>query len=113
VRDVARPGPTRVLLERLQERIIAVAGVRRRSAPRPRFRRGRAYVGRLSGKLLAEARDVFVYLTDDERVIVYDAKRLEYHEIEHLTELAGWFPHDFDVYRDLMHMLKETPEVDF
>jgi post-segregation antitoxin (ccd killing protein) len=72
----------------------------------------RTYVGKFRGRLLGEAREVAVYLADDERVIVHDVDRRTYSEVDDLSELESWFPHDFDVYVDVMHALGETPEVE-
>src|SRR5215207_5262051 len=45
-------------------------------------RNGNHYVGVIHGKLLAEGRhDELVYLTDDERVLVYDAGNLRVDEL--------------------------------
>lgn len=43
---------------------------------------GRPYTGRITGSLIAEDRDLTVYLTNDERVILYDPSRAAYWEIE-------------------------------
>jgi hypothetical protein len=74
---------------------------------------GRAYVGKFDGVLLGEARGVWVYLTDDERVIVYEEDKGKYSEMDDPEEdLADWFPHDQDVYLEVMHALGQTPEID-
>ena len=72
----------------------------------------RPYVGRFTGRLLGEASDVFAYLLADERVIVYDADKLQYWEIDDLDVLQDWFRRDPGVYTEVMHALGETPEVD-
>jgi Post-segregation antitoxin CcdA len=72
---------------------------------------GRPYIGRLRGRFLGEARGVEVYLADDERVIAYDGQRSSYTEVQDLSDLEGWFPHDPDVYADVMYALGETPVV--
>lgn len=43
---------------------------------------GDRYTGRITGTRLAADRDSEVYLTDDERVILYDAGRSQYWEID-------------------------------
>jgi post-segregation antitoxin (ccd killing protein) len=76
---------------------------------------GRPYIGRFDGKLVGGARGVSVYLLDDERVIVVDETKPDYQELPGETlvaELQDWFPHDRDVYVEVMHALGETPEID-
>jgi hypothetical protein len=43
-------------------------------------REGEQYIGRITGALIDQEGDIEVYLTDDERVIVYDGYRLS-HEV--------------------------------
>jgi len=45
-------------------------------------REGEGYVGRVTGKRIAEGRHVEVLLTDDERVLVYEERRSDYWVIE-------------------------------
>jgi hypothetical protein len=74
---------------------------------------GRAYKGRLTGARIAshESRDVDVYLTDDERVIVHDIKRGDYWEIEDPgEELRNWL--DDESYFEAMGRLGQEPVVD-
>lgn len=71
---------------------------------------GRGYVGKFIGKPLGEAREIYVYIADDERLIVYDAERNAYYE--NPDDLEDWFPHDFEVYTEIMYALGETPEID-
>ena len=73
---------------------------------------GRSWIGRFSGKPLGSSGVFTVFLTDDERVIVYDEARLEHREIEDLGDLRSVFADDLDFYINLMHALSETPEID-
>ncbi len=43
---------------------------------------GNRYKGRFTGKYLAESGDCQVYVTDDTRLIVYDANKLRYYEYD-------------------------------
>ena len=47
---------------------------------------GDIYLGRVTGKRIAEGRHVEVFLTDDERVLVYDERRSDYWVIEDPAE---------------------------
>ena len=51
---------------------------------------GRAYVGRINGTTIAYddagSREIAVYLTNDERVLVYDVARRAYHRIDDPAE---------------------------
>jgi hypothetical protein len=55
-------------------------------------RDGNHYIGRITGKLIADDDRNQVYLTDDERVIVHDTHRMGYWEVEYpeqeLSELS-------------------------
>jgi hypothetical protein len=73
---------------------------------------GRPYIGKFTGRLLGEARGVEVYVTEDQRVIVYDRRKVTHSELEDLAELRDWFPHDPDVYSDAMRALGRVPEID-
>lgn len=73
---------------------------------------GRTYVGTFTGTELGEGHGVWAYLVDDERLIVYDADKRQYRELDDASELAAWFPHDPDVVIEVMHALGETPEVE-
>jgi hypothetical protein len=69
-------------------------------------------IGRLTGVLLGEARGIEVYLTDDERVIVYESEAQRYSEVDDYSDFEDWFSHDRDVYVQVMDALGETPEFD-
>lgn len=43
-------------------------------------------MGRITGKLVAQSRDVSVYVTDDERVIVHDEFKLDHWEVDNPAE---------------------------
>jgi hypothetical protein len=77
-------------------------------------REGRGYTGRIKGKLIAGAPGVSVYLTDDERVIVHDEDRSEYHELEdHPAEyLRNWFPRDPGAYAEACEALGVKAVID-
>ena len=49
-------------------------------------REGEGYVGRVTGKRIAEGHYVEVFLTDDERVLLYDESRSDYWVIEDPAE---------------------------
>ena len=72
---------------------------------------GQGYVGRITGALIAddERGECSVYLTNDERVIVYDWKRLDYHEIDDVSALRDWLEDD-EAYFAAMNALGEEPE---
>jgi post-segregation antitoxin (ccd killing protein) len=97
-------------IERLEARTAAAADATEEIRIDLEDREGRRYVGRFTGKLLGEARGTYAYLLDDERVIVYDVDRLQYWE--NPTPLEDWFPHDPEVYIEILHGLGEKPEVD-
>jgi len=73
---------------------------------------GRLYTGRLVGTMIAEGRnDVFVYLTDDERVLVHDNRHSKVHEIEdEEAELREWL--EEEQYVEAMNALGLQPVVD-
>ena len=74
-------------------------------------RDGRSYTLRFTGVALAEHRTGEVYLTDDERVIVYDSDKSDYSVVEDAEEeLRGLL--DFDAYIETMNSLGISPEVD-
>ncbi len=65
---------------------------------------GRSYVGQFVGTLVAEDRDVQVYLTEDERVLLYDASKMQVHEIDDgQEELRDWL--NDDAYAEAGHTL--------
>ena len=71
----------------------------------------KGYVGRVTGKCIAEGPDVQVFLTDDERVLVYDARRLSYWVVENPEEeLRDWL--DDDGYASALGALGLTAVVD-
>jgi hypothetical protein len=45
-------------------------------------RDGNSFTGRITGRVIAEDEPITVFLTDDERVLVYDEKRLAYWEAD-------------------------------
>lgn len=73
---------------------------------------GRTYIVRFTGVLLAENRaGAQVYLTDDERVVIYEPDHQRYHEVEDAeAELGDWL--ESDAYVDTMNSLGISPEVD-
>ena len=75
---------------------------------------GQFWTGRITGTCIAQDNDkgeVEVYLTDDERVIVYDGRRRQYHEInDPENELRDWlWPAG---YTDALLALGMTPVID-
>jgi hypothetical protein len=51
------------------------------------------YIGRITGTMIAEGHhDVRVFLTNDERVLVYDEQKLDYHDVTDDPEssLRSW-----------------------
>ncbi|MBA3245709.1 MAG: hypothetical protein H0T61_11125 [Actinobacteria bacterium] len=76
---------------------------------------GRAYIGRVAGAILAlesqGAKHVEVYLTDDERVILYDGNKRSYFVVEDpVEELRGYLT--LDSYIDILDSLGETPIIE-
>ena len=52
---------------------------------------GRPYVGQFVGTSVVEDRDVQVFVTEDERVLLYDASKMQVHEIDDAQEeLRDW-----------------------
>jgi hypothetical protein len=74
---------------------------------------GRTYVGRFTGKLLGGTDDVEVYIDEDERVLIYEVDRRDYHDLaQSTTTLEDWLPNDPGVLAEVLHALGETPEID-
>lgn len=73
---------------------------------------GRTYTGRITGRLIADdPGDIEVYLTVDERVLVYDGGRSEYWVLNNPVEqLRGWLTDA--AYFEAITALGETPVVD-
>lgn len=72
--------------------------------------------GVITGRFLAELRDGDqVFLTNDERVLVYDVDRLRVDELgDPETELAEWLqndPHDAEALAGVMRQLGMRPRV--
>ena len=76
---------------------------------------GRGYTGRITGTEIAcdDHEEIQVFLTDDQRVLVYDGQRSEYHHVtDNLDqELRGWLIND-GVYSDAMLALGIKPTID-
>ena len=73
------------------------------------------YTGRVTGKRIAWDWDheVEVFLTDDERVLVYDGGKQTYYESDNPPEdLREWLAGAPSAYADAMHALGESPIVD-
>ena len=74
---------------------------------------GRGYTGRFEGELIAEDREIGVYLTADERVLIYEPRKAQLEVLEvlpstdELRELLG----DGDVYVEACHGLGLRPIV--
>ena len=65
-----------------------------------------AYLGRVTGWLIAESADVSVYRTDDGRVLVNDLGRVCVEELANPeTDLRGWLDHDDEAYVEAMDAL--------
>ena len=76
-------------------------------------RDGNQYRGRITGKLIAsnERNDLEVYLTDDERIILYDGGKLDYWEVEDVeNELSEAL--EADAYADVCRAVGITPVID-
>jgi hypothetical protein len=74
---------------------------------------GRTFLGRITGQLIAEndRAEIEVFLTQDERVLVYDGARMKHYELTDPVEgLKNWLI-GAD-YTDALHALGETPVVD-
>ena len=78
-------------------------------------RDGESYIGRITAtELLGETRhgDVAVFLTEDERVLVYDGDKYAYYLIDDPEEgLRGWLVDDDD-YVTVMHQLGIKPTIE-
>ncbi len=75
-------------------------------------RDGRGYVGRITGKEIAfdDRAEKTVYLTTDERILVHDAHRNDYFEVDDPEELRDAL-HE-GAYIDALNALGEQPVVD-
>lgn len=74
-------------------------------------RDGNAYTGRITGAKIADDRDVTIYLTDDERVIAYEADKGRYDVVDDPeSDLANWLRGD--AYLEAMNALGLKPIVD-
>lgn len=74
-------------------------------------RDGRGYTGRVTGAMIVVCDDLTVYLTDDERVLLYDERKYEYWEIENAEEeLRDNL--DNAAYSDAMNALGIKPVID-
>ena len=76
---------------------------------------GYAYTGRVTGTVIARnysgTQETRVYLTDDERVLVYDGQNLRYYVLEDpVEELRGWL--DDENYAAALYAIGERPVVD-
>jgi post-segregation antitoxin (ccd killing protein) len=72
---------------------------------------GRTIKGRLTGTLIGEDKRTQAFLTDDQRVIVYELDKLRYQELaDPENELRDWL--DDDGYIDAMIALGLEPVVD-
>jgi hypothetical protein len=71
-----------------------------------------AYTGRIVGAMIADHEEVQVYGTDDGRVIVYDAAKLEHWEVDFdsVVPLNEQIP--AGVYLETMKALGQPPLVD-
>jgi post-segregation antitoxin (ccd killing protein) len=72
---------------------------------------GRMYTGRITGKMIASGNRVEVYLTEDERVIVYDFDNLKYWVEDWETDLEALIG-DRDVYVEAMDALGREVTID-
>ena len=79
-------------------------------------RDGRGYTGRITGRSIAATEDheeIEVFLTTDERVIVYYGKKNEYHVLDNpAEELREWLSDAPAAYFDAMTALGEEPVMD-
>lgn len=73
---------------------------------------GLTYVGTFTGKLIGRADDAAVYLTEDERVILYDTRERNFEENPGNDLLAEWLGADPGVYAQVMRALGEEPEIE-
>ena len=65
---------------------------------------GRPYVGQFVGTFVVQDRDAHVYVTEDERVLLYDASKMQVHEMDDVQEeLRNWL--DNDAYAEVGHTL--------
>ncbi len=72
---------------------------------------GRAYVGRITGRMIAETQDAQVFLTEDERVFVYDESGPRYWQSEDPEgDLRGVL--DTDGYMEALNALGLRPTID-
>ena len=78
-------------------------------------RDGYGYMGRITGKSIAysETFGVQVFLTNDERVIVYDERHLRHYELsDPVEDLRGWIGNDAAQYFSAVEALGEKPVID-
>lgn len=72
---------------------------------------GRTFTGRITGKQIANSRDLDVYLTDDERVILHDKFRLKHWVLQDPSEdLREQL--EPGAYADAMNALGLKPVID-
>jgi hypothetical protein len=66
---------------------------------------GRRFTGHITGRLIEESGDMTAYLTDDERVLLYDAGRLVVEQVN---------PEDLDprMWPQLWHAVGLKPVID-
>jgi hypothetical protein len=81
-------------------------------------RDGGAYTGRITGKEIASGEDrhgnlTQIFLTEDERVLIYDGARMEYSELDFPAQLEDW-QHDLEpaVYAEAMAALGLKATID-
>ena len=75
---------------------------------------GETYIGRVTGTELAEDGYVTAYLTEDERVLVYDESRSRYEVLQEWDiegGLRNWLRDD-EAYASAMSALGRTPVID-
>jgi hypothetical protein len=72
-------------------------------------------IGRITGALIAQdSEGVQAYLTEDERVLVYDPDHLKVHDVtdDPAEALQSWFDNDQEAYIVAMEAIGETPVID-
>ena len=75
---------------------------------------GTVYTGRITGKHIAQGQDTSVFLTEDERVLVYDEnlRRVDDVSEDPASGLEGLKDHDVDAYIEAMEAIGEKPVID-
>jgi hypothetical protein len=76
---------------------------------------GASVTGRITGKWIAGEDDVSAYLTEDERVLIYDERRYEVHDAteDPVAAFEGWFrDNEPDAYIQAMKAIGEKPVID-